>query len=174
MVLQLGWMNRMPVGNFAIVAILFFLPALFVSAQSPKQDSGQVAAQGSGQSTDACAAITSMANFDTCYAEQFKKEDLRLNHLYRAALVVLQQQLEDSQKRSAKDEVGYASSAIEDLKAAQAAWVKYRDLHCRAAGQQYQGGSIEPLVVNQCMSLVTMHRIEEIREAYEIGDRKLE
>jgi uncharacterized protein YecT (DUF1311 family) len=99
---------------------------------------------------------------------------MNLNHLYRAALVVLEHELDDALKRSAKDEAGYANNAIDDLKSAQAAWVKYRDLQCRAAGQQYQGGSIQPLVVNQCLTLVTEHRIEEIKEAYEIGGRKLE
>ncbi len=99
---------------------------------------------------------------------------MNLNHIYRQGLVVLEHELDDALKRSANDEAGSVNDAIEELKSAQAAWVKYRDLQCRAAGQQYQGGTIQPLVVNQCLILVTMHRIEEIQQAYEIGGRKLE
>lgn len=144
------------------------------SVSDPGQKAGRSPEQGGVQKPDPCAAITTMADFNVCYAEEFRKEDMDLNHLYRGALVVLEHDLDDALKRSAKDEAGYAKSAIDDLKSAQAAWVKYRDLECRAAGQQYQGGSIQPLVVNQCLILVTEHRTEEIRQAYEIGGRKLE
>jgi uncharacterized protein YecT (DUF1311 family) len=180
-------MNRLPIANrLTVTMLLLCFSALVVQGQSSApgagqgslSDTGQKAGQsperGAVQKPDPCAAITTMADFNICYAEEFKKEDMNLNHLYRAALVVLEHELDDALKRSAKDEAGYANNAIDDLKSAQAAWVKYRDLQCRAAGQQYQGGSIQPLVVNQCLTLVTEHRIEEIKEAYEIGGRKLE
>ncbi len=77
-------------------------------------------------------------------------------------------------KRSDQGQLQYDATAIGDLKAAQTAWTKYRDLQCLAAGQQLQGGSIQPIVVNKCMILVTRHRIDEMRAAYEIGGRNLE
>lgn len=126
------------------------------------------------QTPDPCAASITQLDMDTCYAQQFKDADLNLNHIYRAALVALEKELDEAHKRSANDELASDSAAILDLKAAQDAWIKYRDLHCKAAGQQVQGGSIQPTVISQCMTLVTNHRVEEIRAAYEIGGRKLE
>jgi uncharacterized protein YecT (DUF1311 family) len=186
-------MKRIPAGMLATVALLpMCLPALVLSAQSSGQNAGHDTKEGTGQGSaknggqnpgqtpvetaarNPCALMTTMADLDVCSAEEFKKDDMDLNHLYRSALVTLEHELDDALKRSAKDEAGYANNAINDLKSAQEAWVKYRDLECRAAGQQYEGGTIQPLVVNQCLMLVTMHRIEEIQQAYEIGGRKLE
>jgi len=124
--------------------------------------------------TDPCAAHAMTVDFDTCYAYQFKLTDQDLNHLYRNVLLAFQSDIADAYKRNDQSQLSYDATAIANLKTAQAAWVKYRDLHCTAAGQQLQGGSIQPIVVNKCMILVTRHRIDEIRAAYEIGGRNLE
>lgn len=123
---------------------------------------------------DPCEANATTVDFDTCYADQFKLADQDLNHIYRATIVALEHDLAEARKRPDDSELTYDSTAILDLKSAQTAWVKYRDLHCKAAGQQVQGGSIQPIVINKCMILVTRHRIDEIRAAYEIGGRSLE
>jgi len=124
--------------------------------------------------SDPCAANATTVDFDTCYADLFKLTDQDLNHLYRNTLLAFEAEVADAYKRSDQSQLGYDATAIGDLKAAQAAWIQYRDLECRAAGQQLQGGSIQPIVVNKCMILVTRHRIDDIRAAYEIGGRNLE
>ncbi len=113
-------------------------------------------------------------DFDTCYADQFKLTDQDLNHIYRNALLAFEADIADANKRGDQGQLKYDETAIADLKAAQTAWTKYRDLQCTAAGQQLQGGSIQPIVVHKCMILVTRHRIDDIRAAYEIGGRNLE
>jgi len=123
---------------------------------------------------DPCLANAAKVDFDTCYGDQFKLSDQDLNRIYRNALLAFEVDIADAQKRSDLGQLGYDSTAVADLKAAQAAWVKYRDTQCEAAGQQFQGGSIQPIVVNKCMILVTLHRIDEIRAAYQIGGRKLD
>jgi uncharacterized protein YecT (DUF1311 family) len=140
-------------------------------AQTPKAPTQPAPA---AEYTDPCAANAMQVDFDTCYADQFKLTDQDLNHLYRNTLLAFEADIADAQKRSDQGQLSYDATAIGNLKAAQAEWVKYRDLHCRAAGQQLQGGSIQPIVVNKCMILVTRHRIDEIRAAYEIGGRNLE
>ncbi|MFP5230617.1 MAG: lysozyme inhibitor LprI family protein [Acidobacteriota bacterium] len=124
--------------------------------------------------TDPCEANAMTVDFDTCYADQFKLTDQDLNHLYRNALLAFEADIADAHKRGDQSQLSYDATAIGNLRAAQAAWTKYRDLQCRAAGQQLQGGSIQPIVVNKCMILVTRHRIDDIRAAYEIGGRNLE
>jgi uncharacterized protein YecT (DUF1311 family) len=124
--------------------------------------------------TDPCAAHATTVDFDTCYASQFRLFDQDLNHLYRSTLLAFQADIADANKRNDQDQLKYDATAIANLKAAQAAWTKYRDLHCSAAGQQLQGGSIQPIVIHKCMIQVTRHRIDDIRAAYEIGGRSLE
>jgi uncharacterized protein YecT (DUF1311 family) len=109
-------------------------------------------------SADPCAKAVSQVDMNACYNGEYKKADARLNSIYRKALASLQS----------------SKTALVDLKAAEFAWIKYRDAHCQAAGKQYEGGSIRPMIESQCMQLVTQHRIEEIKQAYENGDIKLE
>jgi uncharacterized protein YecT (DUF1311 family) len=123
---------------------------------------------------DPCEAQAATVDFDTCYAGQFKQVDQDLNRLYRSALLAFEQDIADAHRRSDSGQLSFDSTALFDLRAAQTEWTKYRDLQCRAAGQQFQGGSIQPIVVNKCMILLTLQRIDDLRSAYEIGGRKLD
>lgn len=124
--------------------------------------------------SDPCEANAATVNFDTCYADLNRTTDQLLNSLYRNAILAFEADIADAHKRSDQSQLSYDSTALFDLKAAQDQWTKYRDLQCRAAGQQLQGGSIQPIVIDKCLILVTHHRIDEIRAAYEIGGRNLE
>jgi uncharacterized protein YecT (DUF1311 family) len=179
LVLQLDWTNRMPASHRILPALLLCCTALAQTANpapaaKPAQNSNTQSQNATPEYTDPCAANAMQVDFDTCYADQFKLTDQDLNHLYRNTLLAFEADIADAQKHSNQSQLSYDATAIGDLKAAQAEWVKYRDLHCRAAGQQLQGGSIQPIVVNKCMILVTRHRIDDIRAAYEIGGRNLE
>ena len=44
----------------------------------------------------------------------------------------------------------------------------------QAASQQYRGGTMASMIHSICMSITTEHRIDEMKQAYENGDRKLE
>jgi uncharacterized protein YecT (DUF1311 family) len=123
---------------------------------------------------DPCEANAAKVDFDTCYANEFKQVDQDLNRLYRGAILAFEADIVDAHKRSDSGQLTYDSTAIGNLKATQAEWAKYRDLQCNAAGQQLQGGSIQPIVINRCMILVTRHRIDDIRAAYAIGGRTIE
>jgi uncharacterized protein YecT (DUF1311 family) len=123
---------------------------------------------------DPCELNAMKVDFDSCYAEQLRMTDQDLSRLYRAALLAFEQDIADAHKRSDASQVSYDATALANLKATQTEWTKYRDLQCAAAGQQFQGGSIQPIVINKCMIFVTRHRIDEIRAAYEIGGRKLD
>lgn len=99
-------------------------------------------------------------DLNQCYAEQFRKADAHLNKVYAGLLKQMQ-----SEKRE---------GAIQKLKTVEKAWLHYRDLHCDAAKDEYEGGSMSPMVWAQCMAMTAEHRIDEIKAAYENGDTKLE
>jgi len=143
-----------------ILALLLFLgagPAL-ATAQSAKPDP--------------CEKATNQAEMNDCYGREYQKDDARLNRVYHKAMDYLQHDLAQAATDQALKQS--AQTAVEDLKAAELAWIKYRDLQCEAAGHQYEGGTMQSMIHSICMSMVTEHRIDEIKQAYENGDRKLE
>lgn len=81
--------------------------------------------------------------------ETYKKVDKELNVVYGEVM--------NSMKASQK--------AL--LKTAQKAWITYRDADCKCAGNGYEGGSIQPLVINECLTDRTKTRIKELKEMLE-------
>jgi uncharacterized protein YecT (DUF1311 family) len=162
--------------SLSLLAACWLLPAAFAQTALPQSAAppGPVIQAPTEQTIDPCLATLGQPDSDACYAAEFKSADQDLNHMYRGALVALEKDLDDAQAKADNGHAAFDTTAIADLKDAQAAWVKYRDLHCAAAGQQFQGGTIEPTIVSRCMTVTTRHRIEDIQEAYEIGGRKLE
>jgi len=120
-----------------------------------------------------CDREVSQFEMNMCSSEQYRKSDARLKAIYTKALHIMEEDLADARRDTDADLVKYQRTAIQKLKAAEQAWIQYRDLHCDAAGQQYEGGSMQPMVVSDCLKQATDHRIEEIKQAYE-NDRTLE
>lgn len=108
-----------------------------------------------------------------CSSEEYQKADAKLNVVYKHLLAKLDPK---SRSETAKDaqERTYLTTATTKLKASENAWIKYRDLHCDAAAQLYEGGTVKPLMWASCMRDTTEDRIKEIKNAYENGDWKLE
>jgi uncharacterized protein YecT (DUF1311 family) len=52
------------------------------------------------------------------------------------------------------------------LESAQEAWAGYRDLACRGAAGQFEGGSLQPVVALDCRLRLTRERIFELWRAY--------
>jgi uncharacterized protein YecT (DUF1311 family) len=52
------------------------------------------------------------------------------------------------------------------LDSSQAAWVRYRDVACRAAASEYEGGTMQPLVVLGCLRDLTRDRIRQVYNAH--------
>ena len=143
-----------------ICSILLFLFSVY----------GTVFAQNN--KPDPCANAMTQMEMNVCSANEAQKADEHLNRVYGNAMENLQREL--TQAGTDLAQMKYSQTAIDDLKAAETAWIKYRDLNCKAAGQQFEGGTIRPSVENMCMSTTTDHRIQEIKQAYERDGRKLE
>jgi uncharacterized protein YecT (DUF1311 family) len=94
---------------------------------------------------DNCNNLKIQIEMNACAAKQYQREDVRLNKYY-------------------KDLVGkLGPSEKERLKAAQRAWIKFRDLQCEFEESRYEGGSIQPLVRSICLAQVTKQRNEDLR-----------
>jgi len=100
-----------------------------------------------------CGDAETQDVMNACYAMEFKKSDDWLNQVYRD---VLRQLSSEDQQR---------------VRAAQRAWLYYRDLHCGAVGAvQVGGGSLEPTVVYGCRTGLTVARAKEIENDYRAAE----
>lgn len=45
---------------------------------------------------------------------------------------------------------------------AQRAWIKYKETHCKALANQYEGGSMYPLVYYSCLEELTIQRKKQL------------
>ena len=148
----------------SIALIILFSAAVVLAQETQKSDDPQ----------HACDAAMSQMDLNQCAGEQYHKADVRLNAVYRKTLEIMQRDLGNAQAERDPQLVKYNQQAIEKIKAAERAWIQYRDLHCDAASQQYEGGSMRPMIWGFCMAETTLDRIKELKSAYEDGDRKLE
>ena len=121
-----------------------------------------------------CNEAKTQMELNQCAGEQYRKADARLNAVYRKVLEFMQKDLSDAQNEKDADQIKYNQEAITKLRAAEKAWIAYRDLHCDAARHQNEGGSMSPMIWAFCMEQTTSDRVEELKQAYETGDRKLE
>ena len=109
-----------------------------------------------------------------CAAFEYGQADARLNKVYGKAMDYMRADEDRSERRGNQRQTEYEKTAIAGLTGAERAWLAYRDLQCKAAGQQYEGGSIRSMIESECLTTLTEHRIADLKSIYEDGDRKLE
>lgn len=81
---------------------------------------------------DDCASASTQTEMNTCSATQYQTADKKLNHTYQNVL-----------KRA-------TPAQQELLKKAQVAWIALRDADCAFMGSGVTGGSMQPMIENQC------------------------
>jgi uncharacterized protein YecT (DUF1311 family) len=115
---------------------------------------------------DPCAAAADLGELRRCTPEAYRRSDKRLEELYGRISMSLQKSIATA--RAGNDEllIRYNTTALDNLRSAQQAWLAYRDLHCRAAEKLYEGGSLARIIFAKCMWQATDHRIEELEDAY--------
>jgi uncharacterized protein YecT (DUF1311 family) len=99
-------------------------------------------------SANECFDLATQADMNICSYQDFQKADKELNDLYQQQLKWLPQQ-----------------SSKQRLKAAQLAWIKFRDASCLyEAGPQEESGTIWPTEQNSCLSSLTKKRVIELKD----------
>lgn len=93
-----------------------------------------------------CPDAMTQPDMNRCAAQEFQKADAELNRVYRLLV---------------KD-AGTAERA--KLRAAQLAWLKFRDAHCDYEAFGNKGGSIYPMVYSFCLAGVTRERAKQFEE----------
>ena len=94
---------------------------------------------------DPCANAQTQLEMNMCWGNQYKAADAQLNSVYRDFTSKL------SPEESAQ------------LKAAQLAWIKFRDANCEFVADAYKGGTIRPMIAAMCLADVTTARTTELK-----------
>lgn len=96
---------------------------------------------------DECDSANTQSDMNQCAGKQFKAADQELNKLYQQ----INQRLKD-QPESKKQ-----------LVIAQRAWVAFRDAECNFASSGVEGGSVYPLIYNNCITDLTKARVKTFK-----------
>jgi len=94
---------------------------------------------------DPCANPQTQSEMTQCAGKAFQAADAVLNQVYQK----LAAKLDGDEKAK--------------LKEAQTAWLKYRDSNCEFVADQYQGGTMQPMIYSGCLADVTRKRTSELR-----------
>jgi uncharacterized protein YecT (DUF1311 family) len=106
-----------------------------------------------------CANASSTVEMNFCADKDFEAADKALNATYEATLATT--------KTRDLEEPYDAKSFEEAMRAAQRAWVAYRDADCKGlVAQEWAGGSGTSAAVLGCMTEKTIERTKELKERY--------
>jgi uncharacterized protein YecT (DUF1311 family) len=107
-----------------------------------------------------CADPQAQAEMNACAGIDFERADAELNRLWRT--LTAGAQANDRSPDSGRSETDRRSEE-EILRRGQRAWVQFRDAQCEYEGLSERGGSMETLIVNQCLARLTRQRIAQLR-----------
>ncbi len=119
------------------IALCALLAPLLLSAASAKTQKQRQA--------QPCGEFSTQAEASACAHREYQAADAELNQVYR--------------RLSAKLD----AEALEHLKKAETAWIKYRDADCEYEDSFYAGGTMRPMITYFCMARVTKARTAELR-----------
>jgi len=100
-----------------------------------------------------CADPQTQADMNQCAARDANEADAALNLIYPQVLAHYQQMDRDSE----------STEGVKRLRAAQRAWIAFRDAECAMAGYEALGGSMESMLVSGCVAQMTQRRAAELR-----------
>ena len=89
---------------------------------------------------DDCSNANTQTEMNQCAAAQYQAADKKLNETWQQAL-----------KRT-------SGQQLELLKKAQQAWISLRDADCAFLASGAEGGSMQPMLISQCMTDKSVER----------------
>ncbi|MFD1910633.1 lysozyme inhibitor LprI family protein [Halodurantibacterium flavum] len=137
------------------LATLLMLPLPLAAQETGAQETG---AQGTGAEDAACANATTQADLTACAGARRDRADALLNDAYAQAVAAMRDLDADPVQPGAQP-----LAAEETLRAAQRAWIAYRDAACEAEGLRHAGGSIRSMMILDCHTRLTEARTADLR-----------
>ena len=110
-----------------------------------------------------CDNAMAQQDMNICAGRDFEAADAELNAVWKDAIAAARDADKELQDMGDDGRPGHE----ETLKAAQRAWIGYRDGWCAYYGFEARGGSMEPMLVSGCMAQLTRARTAELKESLE-------
>lgn len=111
-----------------------------------------------------CSKATTTLETNECLANLEHEADADLNALYQKIEKLIRARISQEQTPLK----AYQERSLAKLKAAEVAWIHYRDAQCDAAEQQFEGGTISTSVRLGCLKDLTDQRTRELQHTYAI------
>lgn len=105
-----------------------------------------VAALGNAAKTSNCEKAQTQLEMNQCAQAKKAQTDKRLNDVYRR----YRQRLQPAHKQKLTD--------------AQRAWLAFRESWCSFIASGAEGGTVQPLVLSECLRGVTEQRIKQLEQ----------
>jgi len=138
-------------------AVVLFM----VAAAWPQQP----ADKKSAKQPDLCPNAQTTVEINACVGDLAQKADATLNALYQKIQKAIRAKI--AEEKSGPLE-GYQQRALAKLKAAELAWIHYRDAQCDAEEQQFEGGTISTSVLLGCKKDLAEQRADDLQKTYAI------
>ncbi|MCW1248268.1 lysozyme inhibitor LprI family protein [Pseudomonas sp. SAICEU22] len=106
---------------------------------------------------DDCANAMTQGAMNQCAAQENEAADKELNTLYKQITARLKGNAEAKQL----------------LVKAQRAWMGFRDAECRFSASGVEGGSVYPMIHNDCVTAVTKARVQRFKNYLECEEGDL-
>jgi uncharacterized protein YecT (DUF1311 family) len=103
-----------------------------------------------------CQNPQTQTDMNICAGLDYKAADAELNRAYKAAMAAMK----DMDANLPPELKG----GVKALRAAQRAWIPYRDKACEAYGFMARGGSMESMLVGTCLADLTRKRTGELKD----------
>lgn len=113
-------------------------------------------AQSGADALDCDNAMTQTA-MNMCSKQEYDRADAELNRVWE------QVRAHARNADGTYDHDDGQPGHWETLLKAQRAWLIYREEHCRLSSYDARGGSLQPLLLNDCMTSLTEARAAELR-----------
>ncbi len=107
----------------------------------------------------ACNPEGSQMEMNACAGDAFERADAEFNTLWRRTITGARanDRSPDNGRMAGDDRTEEAT-----LREAQRAWVNFRDAHCTWEGFAERGGSLEPMVYEECRARLTRERTAQL------------
>lgn len=107
---------------------------------------GFLLSSGFASASGACNNANTQLELTQCTARSYQLADNELNEAYQALISQLSQ------------------SSRDKLRAAQRAWIVFRDAECAYESSAVEGGSAQPMVRSGCLQVLTEQRTQRLHE----------
>jgi uncharacterized protein YecT (DUF1311 family) len=104
---------------------------------------------GFGVAKAGCDDPQTQTEMNICAGKEFNSSDAQLNTLYNKKIKTLNK----------------THKTV--LKKAQRAWITYRDLACESYGLNAEGGTMQSMLVSNCLTEITRQRIKMLEDQFQ-------